>query len=490
MQVLLLIGAPPRSAATGPASGPVARADAAPIIVRGRSGAAWSSGPDGALVAFRGRVANLGHPSRGQSFALARLLEGGDTEDALTDLVVGESTPRMAEWYCMMGTLADIGAIEWVVRDGGEDLARLIPIGSGFRPALDRFDPHRPHALSSFAFLRRDGAHWCMESPLSSARVELLGPGAAVLADLPGGTSPGMIAPGGLEPGLVESVLRLLDAAGFLGIAAADGECNGDEAARAAGWAFHDALFHFRSRPGRHDAHVGVRPGAAPPDSLPRPRPYDAAARVELPVPNRAWIAAVDPPFSEVLERRRSRRSYAARPIELEQLSELLFRTAADRPDGSNPGMVRRTYPSGGGCYPLEIYAVAHRCHGLARAVYRYEPSAHALDRIPAPERTLDALLACYRGKAVQDEIQVLLLVTLVPERVNRRYGAIGYGLALKEVGGLFQSWYLVATAMGLAPCAVGTGDVEAAARALGLDPLHECAVGEFAIGSAPARGD
>jgi SagB-type dehydrogenase family enzyme len=438
------------------------------------------------MVAFRGRVANLGHPSRGQSFALARLLERGDTEDALADLVVGESTPRMAEWYCMLGALGDIGAIEWVVRDGEEDLARLIPIGSGFRPELDRFDPHRPHALSSFAFLRRDGAHWSMESPLSSARVELPGRGAALLAHLPGGMSPEMIATGGLAAGLVESVLRLLAAAGFLGIATAEIECRGDESARAAGWSFHDALFHFRSRPGRHDAHVGVRPDAAPPVPLPRPRRHDPAARVELPLPNRAWIAAVDPPFSEVLERRRSRRSYDVRPIELEQLSELLFRTAADRSDASDPGTVRRTYPSGGGCYPLEIYAVAHRCRGLARAVYRYEPSAHALDRIPTPERTLDALLACYRGKAAQDEIQVLLLVTLVPERVNRRYGAIGYGLALKEVGGLFQSLYLVATAMGLAPCAVGTGDVEAAARALNLDPLQECAVGEFMIGSAP----
>ena len=441
------------------------------------------------MAGFRGRSVNLGHPSPGQRLALARLLEGGDTEDSLADFVVEESAERIAEWFWVVGALSDIGAVEWAVRDEGEDVARMIPLGIGFRPELERFDPRRSHLLSAYAFLKRDGTHWTLESPLARARVELVGRGGDILAPLSRGETPcdvGELA--GLAPGVAESVLHLLEAAGLLGIAGPDGECSGDAVARAAGWAFHDALFHFRSRPGRSDADVGVRPGAAPPLPLPRSRPHDRAARIALRVPDGAWIAAVDPPFAEVLEGRRSRRVYDARPIELEQLSELLFRTAMDRPDGRDPGTVRRTYPSGGGCYPLEIYAIAQHCRGLSRGVYRYEPSAHALDPVPASPAALDALLAGYLGSAGQDEVQVLLLVTLVPERINRRYDTIGYSLALKEVGGLFQSLYLVATAMGLAPCAVGTGDGEAAGRALGLDPLQECAVGEFALGSAPSE--
>jgi hypothetical protein len=45
---------------------------------------------------------------------------------------------------------------------------------------------------------------------------------------------------------------------------------------------------------------------------------------------------------------------------------------------------------------------------------------------------------------------------------------------------------YLVATAMRLAPCALGSGDADLAARALGLDYLRESSVGDFLLGSRP----
>jgi hypothetical protein len=46
------------------------------------------------------------------------------------------------------------------------------------------------------------------------------------------------------------------------------------------------------------------------------------------------------------------------------------------------------------------------------------------------------------------------------------------------------QTLYLVATSMGLAPCALGSGDADRAARAFGLDWLVESSVGELALGS------
>ena len=51
----------------------------------------------------------------------------------------------------------------------------------------------------------------------------------------------------------------------------------------------------------------------------------------------------------------------------------------------------------------------------------------------------------------------------------------------------------VLATAMGLAPCALGSGDADVAARAFGLDWAHESSVGEFLVGSRadgePAAG-
>ena len=61
---------------------------------------------------------------------------------------------------------------------------------------------------------------------------------------------------------------------------------------------------------------------------------------------------------------------------------------------------------------------------------------------------------------------------------------SIAYALTLKHVGVVFQTMYLAATAMGLAPCAVGCGDADLFARAAGTDYCAETSVGEFLLGS------
>lgn len=60
----------------------------------------------------------------------------------------------------------------------------------------------------------------------------------------------------------------------------------------------------------------------------------------------------------------------------------------------------------------------------------------------------------------------------------------MAYAATLKHVGILYQTMYLAATAMGLAPCAVGTGNADLFAEATGLDYYAETSVGEFLLGS------
>jgi hypothetical protein len=48
------------------------------------------------------------------------------------------------------------------------------------------------------------------------------------------------------------------------------------------------------------------------------------------------------------------------------------------------------------------------------------------------------------------------------------------------------RSLYLVCTAMHLAPCALGSADIEAAARAFGTDWRVEPCLGQFIVGSEP----
>ena len=82
------------------------------------------------------------------------------------------------------------------------------------------------------------------------------------------------------------------------------------------------------------------------------------------------------------------------------------------------------------------------------------------------------------------DSLQVLLILAARFGRVAWKYSSIAYSLILKNVGVLYMNMYLNATAMGLAPCAIGAGDADKFARIAGTDYYSETSVGEFLLGS------
>lgn len=347
--------------------------------------------------------------------------------------------------------------------------------------------------LSRFAYLRRlpdsagaDGL--VLESPLSNHRIAFPDPVvAAFVAALVGSADAVATADRvGLPRDLATLVLAVLAGAGLLEDPVRD--------ARLDLWEFHDLLFHTRSRYGLHDYDAGgvfAHPDA--PHAPPLPA-HVGTAVVDLDAPDFAAAVAADPTLTEALESRRSLRTYAASPITLAELSQFLYRTARARrivqSGGEHPYVgVDRPYPLGGGLGELEIYVVVHQCDGLAPGVYWYDSAAHRLvlrsgDAAARHRLATQAWLAT--GGNV-DRPQLQLCITSRLERVQWKYSAIAYSVTLKHVGVLLQTMYLVATAMGLSPCANGSGDTDAVARAIGVDWTAEPPVGEFLLGGAPA---
>jgi len=78
----------------------------------------------------------------------------------------------------------------------------------------------------------------------------------------------------------------------------------------------------------------------------------------------------------------------------------------------------------------------------------------------------------------------VYFQITARCQRVFWKYESMAYAVILKNLGALYATMYLVASAMDLAPCALGGGDSELFASAAGLDPCEEPAVGEFVLGT------
>jgi len=198
--------------------------------------------------------------------------------------------------------------------------------------------------------------------------------------------------------------------------------------------------------------------------------------------------------MTAVVEDRRSVRAYGDRPITLGQLGELLYRTARVRSVGQPPrsGSTQyqvsdRPYPSGGAIYDLEVYAAVHQCDGLDAGLYHYDPARHDLVRLTTLDTRVELLLQDAEAAAdLPCPPQVLLILASRFQRASWKYSTSAYALVLKNAGVLIHSLYLVATAMGLAPCALGNGDSELFAQAAGLDPLAESSVAELLIGSLP----
>ncbi len=204
---------------------------------------------------------------------------------------------------------------------------------------------------------------------------------------------------------------------------------------------------------------------------------------VSLYRPDLTDLRRTDRTFTAVLEDRRSVRTRRATPLTVRELGEFLFRSARAQRHDPSRGVTWRPTPSGGALHALELWVVADHCDGLDPGLYHYSPMTHQLEHLAVERHRLAPFLdhaATAQGTA--DRAAVLLLVTARFQRVSWKYASVAYALILQDTGALFQTMYLVATAMRLAPCAIGTGDAERFARVTGLPFEEEGPVGEFTL--------
>ena len=413
-----------------------------------------------------------------------RLLAEGACEETLAAAAAEEGGyPAVRQLYALLFTLHERLLLCRTVALRPAAFLSSVPLSSVWRFSAGRVDAGTRHALSRFALLRPLDGRLAIESPLALARVVLEGPEAALLvAEL---ARPRNAAELSAATGLpAEAVLAALDLLAHADLLA---QADGTSPALAT-WAFHDLLFHARSRSGRHDGGYGATfPGRGRFAPLPALRPPGGGETITLPRPDSAGLAAGDLPFTRVLEERRSRREFGEPPISLDRLAELLYRAARVTRtfDGGDYEVARRVYPGGGAVHELEVYLAVGRCGGLAPGLYHHRPLAHELERISGPTAEVARLLEKARQACrAAGPVQVLVLLAARFQRMSYKYESMAYATILKDTGVLLQTLYLVATAMGLAACAVGGGDADCFARAAGTDLWAEATVGEMLVGS------
>jgi SagB-type dehydrogenase family enzyme len=485
---------------------PAESAVSLPYVLSLRSGAHLAQTAEGGLVLhWQERCAPLGTPPAGVRDAMLRIEAASDHVDALFARVVESDGFAAIAWlHALLDQLAQWRLLLRSVHDTHGPIATLVPISRGFCYPDHPIRADRRYQLSRFCHLRRAGSDITLESPLSHGRVLVVDPRA--MLPIHALAQPCALAQltdmvPALPPHVLHALLGLLHNAALT--------CETDETGASSetsdpdlcAWEFHDLLFHARSRQGRHDGAAGATYLGGKLGPPPAIKPAMASEGIDLAVPELGDFHGDDVSFEAVVAARRSVRDYGRVPISRAQLGEFLYRVgrviAKRSIDLGEPVVAlettQRPYPSAGALHELEFYIAVARAEDLAAGFYHYHPERHRLERLDTAPADLAALLAeAGHGTMIpRENLQVLIILSARFRRMTWKYSSMAYAAILKNVGVVYQTMYLVATAMDLAPCAIGSGDSDRFARLIGTAMHVESSVGEFLLGSRAetARG-
>jgi len=433
--------------------------------------------------------------SPGLRTAINLLATDGGTEAELTDLVAqldGFST--LPRFYYYLEQFINLGMICYTLRSEACTLATLVPLVPHSQLLRQLAVKDKYYLISRFAYCHRINTEMVLESPLSHAKIIFKDSRcAALIAELstPKRVSDVVSSVSGMSLETIQHFFSLLFIAKMLTDVTADDQISENQNQALVQWEFHDLLFHSRTRIGRHDNPIGRTCrflDQIPQQPVVKPKVFEQS--IQLYQPNIQQLKATDSPFTLVLEHRKSiRHSNENQWITKQQLGEFLYRCARireifpkDYGEGSN-----RPYPNSGGRYELELYVTVNTCETLTSGLYHYCPQNHQLGKIADRNRQVERLLEDARRATGQTILpQILITITARFQRVAWAYESIAYANLLKGVGALYQTMYLVATAMNLAPCANGCGNADLFAAAIATDYYVESSVGEFILGSKP----
>ncbi len=185
-----------------------------------------------------------------------------------------------------------------------------------------------------------------------------------------------------------------------------------------------------------------------------------------------------DVPLEVVIYERISYRSFAKRPLTLEEVGQLLWSAQGAGVDGVTGAS--RTVPSAGATHPLEIYLVVGDVCGLDPGVYRYVYARHSLEKTALEDRRERLAAAALRQNFVAGA-PVSVVLAADYELTTSRYGERGIRYVHMEVGHSTQNIYLQCGSLGLGAVAVGAFNDEHVKALLEIkeEPLMIIPVGD-----------
>ena len=170
------------------------------------------------------------------------------------------------------------------------------------------------------------------------------------------------------------------------------------------------------------------------------PTPTEIMEAIELPAPS----LDSDEALEAALASRRSVRTFTADPLDLNELSQLLWAA-----QGITSEQGARTAPSAGGLYPLELFVVA------GDGLYHYLPEQHSLERLGTSDLR-DLLSEAALGQEAVADGAAVFVITAVYSRTEAKYEDRAERYVHLEAGHAAENLLLQATALGLGAVPIG----------------------------------
>lgn len=194
----------------------------------------------------------------------------------------------------------------------------------------------------------------------------------------------------------------------------------------------------------------------------------DMVKEVKLPKPKEKGLVSIE----EALNRRKSVRDYKKTSLNMEEVSQLLW-------SGSGKNLYRRTAPSAGATYPLEIYLVVGEVEGLEAGVYHYSITKHSLEKT----KEQDVRRGLCRAALEQSMIErtpISIIIAADYGRTTGHYGQRGMRYVHMEVGHVGQNVSLQAVALNMGTVMIGAFDDQRVKEVLEIEeePLYIIPIG------------
>lgn len=186
--------------------------------------------------------------------------------------------------------------------------------------------------------------------------------------------------------------------------------------------------------------------------------------------------------FTQLMTFRESIRKYSNKAVTKKEISHILLNASGITRIGDTIDESRRSYPSAGARYPLEIYPVILNSSDIEKGLYHFNVLDNSLELL-LKEDLHERISEVFGGEKFVRKASVIFIITAVFGRTMIKYKDRGYRFLHLETGHLAQNICLVSLELGLDICPMGGFIDDKIHELLDIDSRKEFAVYTLVVG-------